>query len=65
MIVAPGGKIAAGPLHAEYGILYADADLTRIAAARRTLDVAGHYARPDIFQLHVNRQPLKPVTLDD
>ena len=65
VIVAPGGKIAAGPLHAEYGILYADADLTRIAAARRTLDVAGHYARPDIFQLHVNRQPLKPVTLDD
>ncbi len=65
VIVAPGGKIVAGPMHEEYGILYADADLARVAAARQTLDVTGHYARPDIFQLHVNRQPMKPVSLDN
>jgi nitrilase len=61
VIVAPGGKIVAGPLHEEFGILYADIDLERVGMARRSLDVVGHYSRPDIFQLHVNTRPLRPV----
>jgi nitrilase len=61
VVVAPGGKIVAGPLHNELGILYADIDLERIGVARRSLDTVGHYSRPDIFQLHVNTEPLKPV----
>jgi len=61
VIVAPGGKIAAGPLHEELGILYASVDLERVGMARRSLDVVGHYSRPDLFQLHVNRKALKPV----
>jgi len=61
VIVAPGGKIAAGPLHEELGILYADIDHERIGMARRSLDVVGHYSRPDVFQLHVNTKPLRPV----
>lgn len=60
-IVAPGGKVVAGPLHNQYGLLCADIDLERVGAARRSLDVTGHYARPDLFQLHVNRQPSRPV----
>ncbi|MGH8799725.1 MAG: carbon-nitrogen hydrolase family protein, partial [Casimicrobiaceae bacterium] len=46
------------------GILYADIDLGAVAAARRRIDVAGHYARPDIFRLHVNRQRQSPVRFD-
>ena len=65
IVVAPGGKIAVGPLHDAYGILYADIDLERVGIARRSLDTAGHYARPDIFQLNVNRRPLLPVDLQD
>lgn len=61
VVVAPGGKIVAGPLHNELGILYAEVDLERIGPARRSLDVVGHYARPDIFQLQVNAGRLKPV----
>ena len=61
VIVAPGGKIVAGPLHEELGILYADIDLERVGMARRSLDVVGHYSRPDVFQLHVNRKPRRPV----
>jgi len=65
VVVAPGGKIAAGPMHKELGILYADIDLERVGAARRNLDPVGHYSRPDIFQLHVHTGPLKPVTFGD
>jgi nitrilase len=65
VVVAPGGKIAAGPLHEEYGVLYADIDLERVGIARRSLDVAGHYARPDLFRLQVDRRVLTPVELRD
>jgi nitrilase len=61
VVVAPGGKIVAGPMHQERGILYAELDLDRVAQARRTLDVVGHYARPDLFQLRVNTRPAQPV----
>lgn len=61
VVVAPGGKIVAGPLHNELGILYADVDLESIGVARRSLDTVGHYSRPDIFQLHVNTGQLRPV----
>jgi nitrilase len=61
VIVAPGGKITAGPLHEEFGILCADIDLERVGMARRSLDVVGHYSRPDVFQLQVNTAPRRPV----
>ena len=65
VIVAPGGKIVAGPLHEQHALLYADLDLGRVGAARRSLDVVGHYGRPDVFRLHVNRKPMPPVEFDD
>jgi len=63
VVVAPGGKIVAGPLRNEQGVLYAEIDQTLIGSARRTLDVVGHYARPDIFQLQVNQARSEPVRL--
>lgn len=65
VVVAPGGTIAAGPLHEAFGILYADIDLERVGMAHRSLDVAGHSGRPDIFRLQVNRRPQAPVAFDD
>jgi nitrilase len=65
VVVAPGGRIVAGPLHNERGILYAEVDLERVGSARRSLDVAGHYARPDLFTLQVNRQPQRPVQVKE
>ena len=52
-IIAPNGKILAGPLEAEEGILYADIDLQEIIAAKRMFDVVGHYARPDVFEFNL------------
>ena len=65
VVVKPGGAIEAGPLHRQKGILYAEIDMEAAARARRSLDVSGHYSRPDIFSLSVNRKPLVPVDFQD
>ncbi len=65
VVVSPGGAISAGPLHREKSILYAEIDVEAARRARRSLDVCGHYARPDIFSLSVNRKPLQPVEFSD
>jgi nitrilase len=62
VVIAPGGEIVAGPLHEEHGLLVADIEPARVAAAHRTLDVAGHYSRSDIFSLAVDRSARDPVT---
>jgi nitrilase len=61
VIVSPAGSIVAGPLHEEHGILLADCDPSKARAARRTLDVAGHYSRPDVFRLDVTREVREPL----
>ncbi len=65
VVIAPGGELTEGPVHEEQKLLYAQIDLQKISAARRTLDVAGHYARPDIFRLRVNAQPQTSLAVDD
>ena len=65
VVVDPQGKVVAGPLRRELGILYAQVDLHEVAAARRTFDVAGHYARPDIFELSVQRAPAASIRFLD
>ena len=65
VVVKPGGAIAAGPHHRDKSILYAQIDAEDARKARRSLDVCGHYARPDIFSLAVDRRPLKPVDFTD
>jgi len=52
-IIGPNGKILAGPLEAEEGILYAEIDLQEIIAAKRMFDAVGHYSRPDVFEFRV------------
>lgn len=57
-IICPNGKIIAGPLEAEEGILYADINLTQIIKAKRMFDVVGHYSRPDVFKFNLNNKKL-------
>ena len=61
VIVDPFGTVLAGPLRDEPGILTADLDLDQIARGKYDLDVAGHYARPDVFELTVRQSPNSPV----
>jgi len=64
VVIAPGGEIIAGPMRNETGVLYAEVDIKRVGISRRTLDIVGHYSRPDIFKLHVNTQPQHPVEFE-
>lgn len=57
MIVSPLGKVIAGPLFGEAGVLIADLDLEDVTKSKLDFDVVGHYARNDIFELNINGQP--------
>jgi nitrilase len=61
VIYGPQGELVAGPLWDREGILVADLDLGAIPRAKFDFDVTGHYARPDVFTLHVDERPKDPV----
>ena len=61
VIVSPLGEVLAGPLYGEEGLLVAEVDPADLARGKYDLDVAGHYARPDVFTLQVNRAAQSPI----
>ncbi len=68
LIVDPDGKVVAGPLDREEGILFADVEAHQLVGPRWQLDSAGHYARPDVFELRFHRRKapfLRVVEGDD
>ncbi len=60
-IVDPFGKFLAGPNREGEAILTAEIDRAEVVRGKFDLDVVGHYARPDIFQLTVDERPKRPV----
>jgi len=65
VIVDPNGEIMAGPLHAKEGILLAEVDLHILRASKWNLDVAGHYARPDAFELTIRKRDAPIIREED
>ncbi len=62
LIVSPSGEIVAGPLSKQKGYLICDIDVELAVNSRRALDVAGHYSRPDVFQLQVDQSRQSPIS---
>ena len=60
-VYGPLGDCLAGPLFGEEGILHAELDPGDLVRAKFDFDVTGHYARPDVFTLHVDESPHPPV----
>jgi len=60
-IVDPFGNFLAGPNFESQGVMVAEIDLDDIVRGKYDLDVVGHYARPDVFQLFVDDRPKKAV----
>jgi len=63
-IIDPLGKVLAGPDFDGEGLLSAEIDLAEVARGKYDFDVAGHYARPDVFRLTVNERPQPAVTIE-
>ena len=63
-IVDPFGAYLAGPNFESETILVAEIDRAQIVRGKYDLDVVGHYARPDIFQLHVDERAKRPVVTE-
>jgi nitrilase len=61
-IIDPFGNFLAEPSYLGETILTAEIDLGDIARGKYDLDVAGHYARPDVFTLRINERP-QPATV--
>ena len=65
LIVSPNGEILSGPLTKEKGYIILDIDVALASSSKRALDVAGHYSRPDVFKLQVNKSRQSPTYFID
>ena len=62
-VIGPDGEWVAGPVRGEETIVLAEIDLDRIAEEMSSLDAAGHYNRPDVFRLEVDRGSRVPLVV--
>lgn len=64
VIISPMGEILAGPVYGKEAVLSAELDLDEVVRGKFDLDVAGHYARPDVFRLTVDTRARDAVDYD-
>lgn len=64
-VAGPDGQWLLEPQVEQEGLWYVDLDREAVARERQNFDPAGHYARPDVTRLKVNRKRQKTVYFDD
>jgi nitrilase len=60
-IIDPLGNVLAGPLWDEEGVITAEIDVSQVARALYDFDPVGHYSRPDVFSLTVDKREKRAV----
>ncbi|MGH7792985.1 MAG: carbon-nitrogen hydrolase family protein [Thermodesulfobacteriota bacterium] len=64
-VLSPRGEWLIGPEQAKEELLYAELDFQLIDRMKMIVDTAGHYARPDVVRLLLNRKPMSPIETDN
>lgn len=64
-IAAPDGSWIIEPLNGEEAVMVATIDHNRVLEERQNFDPSGHYSRPDVTHLSVNRKRQAPVSFSD
>jgi nitrilase len=64
-VAGPDGGWVLEPQVGEEGLWYVDLSIETVARERQNFDPAGHYSRPDVTRLKVNRKRQKTVEFDD
>ena len=62
-IIAPDGSHLCAPVTQGEGIAIADLDFSLITKRKLMMDSVGHYARPDLFQLKVNKAEQSAINI--
>lgn len=64
-ISKPNGEWLVAPIVGKSGVTVATIDINRVYEERQNFDAVGHYSRPDVTRLHVNRERQAAVNYDD
>ncbi len=64
-VAAPDGTWVVPPLVEQERLVIADLDLRRVSEERQNFDPTGHYSRPDVFTVHVDRRRRRAAEFGD
>ncbi|MFN2475486.1 MAG: carbon-nitrogen hydrolase family protein [Chthoniobacterales bacterium] len=57
-IIGPDGKYVVEPVYEQEAIITAELDMHAVDREKMTLDVSGHYSRPDVFDFRVGKRTI-------
>lgn len=64
-IAGPNGEFICPPMIEQEGLVLAELDPAEVRRERQNFDPSGHYARPDVLQLKLNRERQKAITIEE
>lgn len=64
-LAAPDGEWLIEPFTTEEKLVIAEIQHQKVREERQNLDISGHYSRPDVLQLKVNRERQNIVVIDE
>jgi nitrilase len=64
-LAAPDGSWIIEPVVGEEALIFAELDPREVLRERQNFDPSGHYSRPDVTRLEVNRQRQSTITIKD